>query len=710
VGATVNALEQAMSNLMGGAAAPVENGGAGRIRGLDGDQPAYQGTQISPDDFRAPPPGTGMAQTPTGPSPEDLRQALRYGPGTQEAPAPHYVTSAATEKALNQLKHIDTEMMAQAAAFQKHLGNKIDTADSLVSVSEIDKTVAGECAKGGGCSDSERTAIANVIMNRINIAAANKPNLDIHDVLDAFDANMQAENQRKGGVPDNKVYATADVGTPQYAAGVTALNAALSGNLPKDIPDSVRLATNYYNPDSSNPSWSDNSTLGTQYGPHKFLSVNGSTPAQVQAANDKVAAGDIKADISFYKGMNDSASPQAAKIQTEVTRSLTVAGRKVDITTQSTGNAQGPSIHQSTQGSGSSHQIGGVGTPQQAPATAQKTSLDDPTNSNVPSPADVRKFITARGWPADKPIDGQYAYRLSNIVARAETATGKKAPSNYFSSTYRSPEEQAQIKATSLGHSIVYNGVTYPPDMSNKYVGTNFKAAWPGDSPHQYGEAVDTVDTSKMKDPQAKAAADAINHYIQSNTPMHIALRDAGIDPKTGLPPVSADPSQTGLERVTNDQNHVQLAGFKPRAADNTMNKLDSSIGAGAVPDTTSAPKSWLSNIPSLADIKQKAADAVKAVTPSEATKQKLSWVSGLPTWMQSVVVSVYTGKGGTAPSDNGNTGSHGGSSFFPEAQRATTTISSRTITKINVTQIPWWQQYQAKLNAIKQSKQQQSI
>ena len=706
ISSTFSALGTAFSNLMGGPAQPTITTHPGTINGLDGDQPTYTSPTLHVDDFRTPPSTVGSPTDDFRAPPSSLST-----PGTEPVAPERYVTSAATTQALSTLKYEDNKLMDQAAKFRDHFVNKISTADSIVTVSEIRKTVAGECASHA-CSANERIAIANAIMNRLDVAAANKPTLDVHDVLDAFDANMQAENQRKGGVPDNKVYAKSDIGTENNIAGETALNAVLSGNLPSDMPDAVKNATNYHTL-NTHPDWAKG-VAETPYGPHTFSDANGATAAQVQVAKDKVAAGDIKAEISYYKGVYNSASPQAAKVQAEVNRSLTVAGRTINIVTRSTGVTQGPGIGQTAQPT----------TNTQTPAgPPQKTSLDDPKSSNIPSPADVRNFITARGWPANKPIDGQYAYRLSNIVARAEAATGYTAPSNYLSSTYRTPEEQAQIKATFTGKDLTYDGVTYHPDKNDPGYGGNlpvdkqWKAAWPGQSPHQYGEAVDTVSTVTIKDPQARKAADAINHYIQSHTPMHNAVQSAGIDPKTGLPPRSADPSLTGLERVTKDPNHVQISGFNA-GAPHTMDKLDASIGAdgAAVPDkktpSGAAPAAGggflgglTRNIPSLTDIK-------KSLTPSAATQKNLEFVSKLPTWMQNIVISIYTGKVGAAPTSN--TESHGGSSTpFPVADYATTSRSQaqRTATpKVDVKTLPWWQEYQAKLNALKQNNQQQSI
>ena len=195
------------------------------------------------------------------------------------------------------------------------------------------------------------------------------------------------------------------------------------------MPDAVKNATNYHTL-STNPSWAKG-VAETPYGPHTFSDANGATAAQVQAAKDKVAAGDIKAEISYYKGINDPNSPQAVKIQAEVNRSLTVAGRTVDIVTESTGVTQGPSVGQTAQT---------VKDTQVPTGPPQKTSLDDPKNSNVPSPADVKKFLVDRGMDPNAPINGQFAYRLSSAIAAAETATGKKQ-TNVVNSGYRTPEE-----------------------------------------------------------------------------------------------------------------------------------------------------------------------------------------------------------------------------------------------------------------------------
>ena len=263
-------------------------------------------------------------------------------------------------------------------------------------------------------------------------------------------------------------------------------------------------------------------------------------------------------------------------------------------------------------------QISGTVQTQQPTTVRQQTSLDNPESQNVPSPAQVKDYLEARGWPAEKPINGQYGYRLSNTIARAETAMGVKAPRDYFSSTYRTPQEQAQIKANSLGKNYTFDGVTYKPDWSLPQTGTNFQAAEPSKSAHQKGMAADTINES-VYGPEASAAAMAINDYIQKNVP------------RAGQP----DVNNTGIERINpeKDPNHIQLSGYKSKTNAGGIGKsamLDSSIGATTnttVADTVQIASTKPSTVQSLADkLKVIAGITPSTQVPATPVKKGQTW------------------------------------------------------------------------------------
>lgn len=81
-------------------------------------------------------------------------------------------------------------------------------------------------------------------------------------------------------------------------------------------------------------------------------------------------------------------------------------------------------------------------------------------------------------------LDPVFGDRLAGAIKAAEEATGSKAK---FTSLYRPPEVQAQLRANFTGQPVVWDGVTYNPQPGVK----QGPAAAPGASRHQRGLAAD---------------------------------------------------------------------------------------------------------------------------------------------------------------------------------------------------------------------------
>ena len=110
-------------------------------------------------------------------------------------------------------------------------------------------------------------------------------------------------------------------------------------------------------------------------------------------------------------------------------------------------------------------------------------------------------FLASRGVGLDAAnLNQTFASRLAAAVAAGEKATGQKAD---FASFYRTHEEQAQIKANSLGRPVAYQGKTYQPKPG---ITRGFAAAYPGNSMHERGMAADF-----------KGGSEAVRNWVEAH-------------------------------------------------------------------------------------------------------------------------------------------------------------------------------------------------
>src|ERR1700730_3784016 len=94
-------------------------------------------------------------------------------------------------------------------------------------------------------------------------------------------------------------------------------------------------------------------------------------------------------------------------------------------------------------------------------------------------------YLASRGQGVNAgQLNPEFASSLAALTRAAEAATGQPVS---FSSFYRTHEQQAQIKANSLGQPVTWNGVTYRPQNTTR----GFAAAWPTRSLHESGMAAD---------------------------------------------------------------------------------------------------------------------------------------------------------------------------------------------------------------------------
>lgn len=243
------------------------------------------------------------------------------------------------------------------------------------------------------------------------------------------------------------------------------------------------------------------------------------------------------------------------------------------------------------------------------------------------------------------------------------------------------------------------------------------------------GEKLGTVGRSGVKDSNVPTHVHVEFTKTVSAGPVYSTakLQETRIDPSTILNGSNGQlhAQYTNPQDASKVVTNQQPAANKPAA--NTGNQgssptpvVGNSYTPGETPQSSKAPgstptsKSWFTsltdNLPSADAVKQKAADlADQAKTLAVKADQNLGILKYMPAPVQNFFIHLFTGKGG-APTNNQDGENHGGSSVFPEARRATTTVSSRTSTRVDVTKLPWWQEYQAKINAIQQRKQQQSI
>jgi uncharacterized protein YcbK (DUF882 family) len=232
--------------------------------------------------------------------------------------APVEVDEAArttTMNAIAKMKQQDNALVDTANLFASKVPG-LSTKDSFVVASEFTRTIEGEVGAKG--TPQDRAAVASVLMNRLNLALATKKEVSIHDILNDFDITSQDTERTAKFMSKNNQYATTDFGTPAYDRGLQALNDALNGKLPADMPANVKNATHYFNPALGIPSWAIGKPQ-TKYGPHSFVNADVSIDAVSKARQD-VAAGKVKAtDVSY--------ETDASVIDKEVAKMREVLGK-----------------------------------------------------------------------------------------------------------------------------------------------------------------------------------------------------------------------------------------------------------------------------------------------------------------------------------------------------------------------------------------------
>lgn len=120
---------------------------------------------------------------------------------------------------------------------------------------------------------------------------------------------------------------------------------------------------------------------------------------------------------------------------------------------------------------------------QENPPSADDANAPIP-RSDVPN-ADPYAYLQSRGASADvRSLQPDFAERIAASMQDAEAATGQRGSIN---NAYRSPEEQAQIRANSRGVKVNYRGTVYHPQRGPR----GYPAAGPGRSEHGAGTAID---------------------------------------------------------------------------------------------------------------------------------------------------------------------------------------------------------------------------
>ncbi len=216
-----------------------------------------------------------------------------------------------------------TDMMDKIAAMKQQDKALVDVAtlleskvpglskkDSFIVASEIARTVAGEVGVKGTVKDA--VAVANVIMNRIDLELTQKTKVSIHDILNAFDITAQVPNRTGNLMDKDNQYATADPGTKAYTKGIEALKDALNGKLPDDMPDAVKNATHYYG-STANPAWAAGK-VNVTYGVHTFTNADVKTDT-VDKAKQAVEAGKVKATSVTYEDDISVINQEVAKMR-----------------------------------------------------------------------------------------------------------------------------------------------------------------------------------------------------------------------------------------------------------------------------------------------------------------------------------------------------------------------------------------------------------
>ena len=103
----------------------------------------------------------------------------------------------------------------------------------------------------------------------------------------------------------------------------------------------------------------------------------------------------------------------------------------------------------------------------------------------------VADYLISRGVKPDRvtKISNEMRGRIAYVMQKAEEATGSRMS---VSSSYRSPEEQAQLRADMRGVRVHYGGQIYYPTPGKRSRGM---VAGPGHSRHNFGEALDFNDS-----------------------------------------------------------------------------------------------------------------------------------------------------------------------------------------------------------------------
>lgn len=120
----------------------------------------------------------------------------------------------------------------------------------------------------------------------------------------------------------------------------------------------------------------------------------------------------------------------------------------------------------------------------------QQPQVNDDKTAPIPpkgvGAGDPYEYLISRGATKQGAytLRRPFAEKMAAILQKGEAATGQKASIN---NGYRTPEEQAQIRANSRNVNVYWNGVKYSPQPGPR----GFPAAAPGKSNHQDGTAMD---------------------------------------------------------------------------------------------------------------------------------------------------------------------------------------------------------------------------
>jgi len=202
--------------------------------------------------------------------------------------------STGLNNSLAGLNRTDRAVVEAGARIGRDFG--VGTARGIVAASEIAKTAFGELGNRYDTPEN-LAAVSRNVLNRMGLAQNyGRYRGSIEGVLAGYDASGYGYGFGRGkalakagvGPLGNSAFQSAKFGTPAYNAGLASLTGELTGTGPA-LPDFVRTATNYHNPDVSNPSWGRNAR---QFGPHAFSNPDkGFGPSAVAASNARISQG-----------------------------------------------------------------------------------------------------------------------------------------------------------------------------------------------------------------------------------------------------------------------------------------------------------------------------------------------------------------------------------------------------------------------------------